>query len=34
MFNAFNEKILKNLNLYSNDLEWFQDNGGLLNYEK
>lgn len=34
MFNAFNEKDFKKFkSLFTNDLEWFQDNGGLLNYE-
>lgn len=35
MFNAFNEKDFEKFkSLFTNDLEWFQDNGGLLNYEK
>ena len=35
MFNAFNEKDFEKFrSLFNNDLEWFQDNGGLLNYEK
>ena len=34
MFNAFNEKdIEKFKSLFTSDLEWFQDNGGLLNYD-
>jgi len=34
MFNAFNEKDFEKFkSLFTNDLEWFQDNGGLLNYE-
>ena len=33
MFNAFNEKDFEKFkSLFTNDLEWFQDNGGLLNY--
>ncbi len=34
MFNAFNEKDFEKFkSLFTSDLEWFQDNGGLLNYE-
>jgi ketosteroid isomerase-like protein len=34
VFAAFNSKdILKFQSLFSKDLEWFQDNGGLLNYK-
>ncbi len=34
MFNAFNEKKFEKFkSLFTNDLEWFQDNGGFLNYE-
>ena len=33
MFNAFNEKNFEKFkSLFTSDLEWFQDNGGLLNY--
>jgi hypothetical protein len=35
IINAFNEKDFEKFkSLFTNDLEWFQDNGGLLNYEK
>jgi ketosteroid isomerase-like protein len=34
LFNAFNIKDMKKFELYfTDDLEWFQDNGGLLNYK-
>ena len=34
MFNAFNEKDIEKFKfLFTSDLEWFQDNGGLLNYD-
>jgi Domain of unknown function (DUF4440) len=34
LFDAFNEKNMpKFKDLFSEDLEWYQDNGGLLSYE-
>jgi ketosteroid isomerase-like protein len=34
LFNAFNIKDMKKFESYfTEDLEWFQDNGGLLNYK-
>lgn len=35
LFSAYNEKNLNLMKTYfTNDLEWYQDNGGLINFEK